>query len=444
MGNSEKPKHSQRQDMADLLKNVLEYLKVKKEVTKDNVAFRIVTVGSFGVFMLCSMLNGLTIYFGHPIICQDTVNKPLTEAHCWLHGSYDLRNDLIDDDQCFDEPPKNEVLGNKTTTEPKVRTRYYQWVVCVLVLSAILFRLPAWIWSMLERGLMANFYNSNKGLDVLREKEDDVKDFVEKEVNAFKRLQKRSKTKAYYLKFLFCQCLALLVVCLLFLGTDKFIGDNGNDDGRFLSYGSDVVKYHLRYSFSEEFAMKFFNYENKTKLREFKLKNPMCRTFPTRVACEFTSGGTGGEPSIENSYCILSQNIINEKIYLALWFWFVAMIAIMSAQLILEVCFLTSPLVDRILKLALPSSSGISNYLRQFLIGQVTGTSLTRNMVTYLQNLSFGDVFVLYQLGKNTHPDFFYEMLKKLSVNEKETETSETEPMLEENGVEMNSVVTSN
>merc|ERR1712141_204318 len=134
--------------------------------------------------------------------------------------------------------------------------------------------------------------------------------------------------------------------------------------------------------------------------------------------------------------------------YIILWFWFAAMFAIMTAQLIWEVFFLTLPLVDRILKLAMPSSSGISKYFRQFLIGQVTTgtTSLTRNMVTYLQNLSFGDVFVLYQLGKNAHPDFFYDMLKELSVNEQETETSETEPMLprEENGVEMNSVVTSN
>jgi len=278
---------------------------------------------------------------------------------------------------------------------------------------------------------MTNFYNSNKDLDVLREKEDDVKDFVEKEAKAFKRLQKRSKTKTYYLKFLFCQCLALLVLVLLFLSTDKFLG------GGFLSYGPEVVKYYIRYSFSEEFVSNFFEVED--------LINPMCYNFPTRVGCSLKLSGTGGGPNIENSYCILSQNIINEKIYLALWFWFVAMITIMSAQLIWEVCFLTLPLVDYILKLALPSSSGISKYLRQFLIGQVTGTRLTRNMVAYLQNLSFGDVFVMYQLGKNTHPDFFYEMLKKLSVNEKETETSETEPMLPkgENEVEMNSVVTS-
>merc|ERR1712029_17946 len=76
----EKSKHFQRQDMADLLKNVLEYLKVNKPVTKDNVAFRIVTVGSFGIFMLCSILNGLTSYFGDPIICKD--RDSLMEAEC--------------------------------------------------------------------------------------------------------------------------------------------------------------------------------------------------------------------------------------------------------------------------------------------------------------------------------------------------------------------------
>jgi len=398
--------------MADLLKNVLEYLKVNKPVTKDNVAFRIVTVGSFGVFMLCSILNGLTIQFGNPIVCDGSSNTPLIETHCWLHGSYDLRKNLTENKNCFD---------NDETSEPeKGRNLYYKWVVCVLVLSAILFRLPAWIWSMLEGRLMTNFYNSSKDLDVLREKEDDVKDVAEKEVKAFKRLQKRSKTKTYYSKFLFCQCLALIVLSLNFYGTNEFL------DQKFLTYGPDVVKYF---------------YQLKTG-KPLNPKNPMCNTFPTRVACDFKFTGSGGGDSNKNEYCILTQNIINEKIYVVLWFWFAAMFAIMIAQLIWEVCFLTSPLVDRILKLAMPSSSGISIYLRQFLIGQVTETRLTRNMVAYLQNLSLGDFFVLYQLGKNTHPDVFYEILRQLSVNEQE---AETEPMLpmEKNGVEMNSVVTS-
>merc|ERR1712049_99228 len=158
---------------------------------------------------------------------------------------------------------------------------------------------------------------------------------------------------------------------------------------------------------------------------------------PTRVACQFNHTGSGGRLESINSYCLLSQYIINEKIYLALWFWFVAMFAIMIFQLIWEVCYLTLPLVD----LILPSSSGIcSKYLRQFLIGQLTGTRfLTRNMIDYLQNRSFGDVFILYQLGKNTHPNFFYEMLEELAVNERKQE-AEKEPMLPNDGLEMNPV----
>merc|ERR1712029_313053 len=432
----EKSKHFQRQDMADLLKNVLQYLKVKKEITKDNVAFRIVTVGSFGIFMLCSIINGVTIYAGHPIICDEkaAIGTELIEAQCWLHGSYDLGIRLkeeLEHENCYRKNRPVKLTDDPKTKEPKVGTKYYQWVVCALVLSAIICRLPAWIWSMLEGRLMANFYNSNKDLDVLRGKEDDLNHLVKKEAKVFKRLKKgRWTTNTYYLKFFACQCLALLVVYQTFHRTDQFL------DGKFWSYGIDTYEYYNR---------------NESDMKSSDLPNPMCNTFPTIVACKFKYTGTGGGFIDYNSYCILSQNIINDKIYLALWFWLWLVWVIMIAQLIWEGCFLTVSFVDCILKLALPSSFGISKYFRQFLIGQVTtgATSLTRNMVTYLQNLSFGDVFVLYQLGKNTHPDFLYEMLIKLSANEHETETDETEPMLggnqrEENGMEMNSVVTSN
>merc|ERR1712047_124681 len=406
----EKSNHSKRQDMAAaILDDVLKYLKINKEITKDNFAFRIVTVGSFGIFMLCAILNGLTTYFGgKAIVChvqEKEEFQEIIEQYCYMHGSYDLTRQ--GNENCFK-------AGDPPVGTNDVRNMYYQWVVFALVMSVILFRLPAWIWSMLEGGVMASFYNSNKSLDVLREDEDTLRHLAEKEAGVFRKLQGKWTTKTYYLKFLVCQCLALLVLILNFYGTNQFL------DKKFALYGYNVVEYHMEPG---------------------QLVDPMCNTFPTRVSCNFIYTDTGGTSANENGYCLLTQNIINEKIYLALWFWFVAMFAIMISQLIWEVCFLTLPLVDLIMELILPSSSGIcSKYLQQFLIGQLTGTRfLTRNMIDYLQNRSFGDVFILYQLGKNTHPNFFYEMLEELAVNEHKQE-AEKEPMLPNDGLEMNPV----
>merc|ERR1712141_594566 len=378
MGNSKLSNHSKRQDMAAaLLEDVLKYLKLNKEITKDNFAFRIVTVGSFGIFMLCSILSGLTTYFGEKAIVCHVPGKEefqeIMEQYCYMHGSYDLTR--RENENCFEAGDKAISSNGDDDNETDIRTMYYQWVVFALVMSAILFRLPA---------------------------------------RVCRKLQGKWTTKTYYLKFLVCQCLALLVLYLNFYGTDQFL------DKKFITYGIKVVEYHRN---------------NTGKL------NPMCNTFPTRVSCQFDPTGTGGSTESKNGYCLLTQNIINEKIYLALWFWFVAMFAIMISQLIWEVCFLTLPLVDLILELILPSSSGIcSKYLRQFLIGQLTGTRfLTRNMIDYLQNRSFGDVFILYQLGKNTHPNFFYEMLEELAVNERKQE-AEKERMLPNDGLEMNPV----
>merc|ERR1712062_579335 len=183
-----------------------------------------------------------------------------------MHGSYDLTR--RENENCFEAGDKAISSNGDDDNETDVRTMYYQWVVFALVMSAILFRLPAWIWSMLEGGVMASFYNSNKSLDVLREDEDTLRHLAEKEARVCRKLQVKWTTK------------------------------------KFITYGIKVVEYHRN---------------NTGKL------NPMCNTFPTRVSCQFDPTGTGGSTESKNGYCLLTQNIINEKIYLALWFWFVAM-----------------------------------------------------------------------------------------------------------------------
>ena len=49
----------------------------------------------------------------------------------------------------------------------------------------------------------------------------------------------------------------------------------------------------------------------------------MCRAFPTEVSCDFPSVGAAGGSQTTNGLCILTQNNINEKLYLVFWFWFV-------------------------------------------------------------------------------------------------------------------------
>ena len=163
---------------------------------------------------------------------------------------------------------------------------------------------------------------------------------------------------------------------LTFYLTDSFL------DGSFKTYGYDVLKYYL------ELAM------DPTKER----KNPMCILFPTKVGCPIEIGGTGGNTNVGNFYCILSQNIINEKIYLVLWFWFYALIGLLAFQVVLEIIILVSP------------------FARQLLI-----TSLDKELFltpanqNYLSTCTIGDWFVLYQISKNNHQEYFFEFLGKLS-----------------------------
>ena len=65
----------------------------------------------------------------------------------------------------------------------------------------------------------------------------------------------------------------------------------------------------------------------------------MCAVFPTEVSCNIPNVGAAGDAQSHNGLCVLTQvivitpqlvlilcihlkNIINEKIYLVLWFWY--------------------------------------------------------------------------------------------------------------------------
>lgn len=101
--------------------------------------------------------------------------------------------------------------------------------------------------------------------------------------------------------FSFSSILLLQVSNIFFV--DMFLG------GAFLTYGTDVISFSNR------------NQENRS--------DPMVAIFPRITKCTFHKFGPSGGIQKHDALCVLALNILNEKIYIFLWFWFI-ILAILS------------------------------------------------------------------------------------------------------------------
>ena len=73
-------------------------------------------------------------------------------------------------------------------------------------------------------------------------------------------------------------------------------------DGAFLTFGIEVLS--------------FIQSDQEDRI------DPMIFIFPRMTKCIFYKFGTSGEIERHDAVCILPLNVVNEKIYIFLWFWF--------------------------------------------------------------------------------------------------------------------------
>jgi hypothetical protein len=260
-------------------------------------------------------------------------------------------------------------------------TSYYQWVSFVLLIQAGSFILPHKIWKFLEGGLISSFGKDARAAVMLPDDskydEDGVvmEAVVEKYVLYFKSILHHNNR--YFATFFLCEMANVALLFLNFYATDVFL--NGN----FLYYGWNVARF-MQMPFEE---------------RLLNL-NPFCQAFPTEVSCTVPNVGAGGGTQDSNGLCILSQNIINEKLYLLIWFWMVILIFISVPWVIFRVCTLCF------------------NYFRFVLVmsrtGLASGKELRKSVQFVLSKCFLGDWFVLAQIGKNVNTYFYRSFLKEL------------------------------
>ena len=139
-------------------------------------------------------------------------------------------------------------------------------------------------------------------------------------------------------------------------------------DGAFLTFGLEVI------AFAEQ--------DQEDRL------DPLIYVFPRMTKCTFHKFGTSGEVEKHDALCLLPLNIVNEKVYIFLWFWFI-LLSVLSILVILY----------RIIIVISPKMRAYLLYIRFRLIRrEVINTIVKKSYV--------GDWFLFYMLGKLSRLSF--------------------------------------
>lgn len=122
----------------------------------------------------------------------------------------------------------------------------------------------------------------------------------------------------------------------------------------------------------------------------------MVKLFPRLTKCTFYKYGPSGTIETRDALCVLAQNILNEKVYIFLWFWFICL-AVVTAV------FLLGRLVT------LMSRSCKEKIL------QAKGRSIEYDKVDrVLDEARLGDFFFLDTMGTNLNTVMFGSIINGL------------------------------
>eukprot|EP00096_Caligus_rogercresseyi_P016570 TRINITY_DN927_c0_g1_i1.p1 TRINITY_DN927_c0_g1~~TRINITY_DN927_c0_g1_i1.p1 ORF type:complete len:362 (+),score=85.23 TRINITY_DN927_c0_g1_i1:246-1331(+) len=328
----------------------------------DNNVFRLHYKATVILLIICSLLVTCRQYIGDPIDCiVEEIPPNVMDTYCWIHSTFSI----VDNDRSVsgrDIPHRGIGPENE---EPQQFHKYYQWVCFTLFFQAILFYLPRYLWKIWEGGKMSVLVQE---MNVPILDNDTKKDRIRLLVDYFS--VNRFNHQFYTLKFFFCEFLNFANVISQIFFTDFFLG------GQFTTYGSDVL------------AM--------TELEPEQRSDPLSRVFPKMTKCTFHKFGPSGTIERFDGLCVLPLNIINEKIYVFLWFWFILVSVVTGMQV-----------VYRILTIVVPQ-------LRIILL-RARARLASREKIQHVGDFfCLGDWFVLYQLGKNIDPLIYKEFIDKL------------------------------
>ncbi|GAB6026226.1 hypothetical protein CHUAL_012433 [Chamberlinius hualienensis] len=304
-------------------------------------------------------------YIGDPIDCMSSGNqipKDVLDQFCWISSTFSIPT-------AFNKQVGRDVpypgIDKHRPNEQRVYHQYYQWVCFVLFLQAMMFYIPHYLWKIWEGGRLKALIFDLKcpivSADSRKEKRELLADYFVANLH---------NHNLYFIKFYITEILNLINVIGQIYFTDKFLG------GEFTTFGTKVLQF--------------------TETDQESRIDPMVRIFPRITKCIFHAFGPSGDVQKHDALCILPINIINEKIYIFLWFWLIILSVITALSFIYRLLIVIFP------------------HTRFFLL-KMHGKILPSSEIEVITHKSqIGDWFILYQMSKNMEYSIYTEFLSTL------------------------------
>jgi hypothetical protein len=230
----------------------------------------------------------------------------ILDEFCWLQSTFTLPGALMKEVGL--EVPHPGIDKYKPGDQKTYHT-YYQWVAFVLLFQAICFYVPHYLWKIVEGGRAQSLVNK-----LVDSKDGDQKGRIESLIEHYNK--EKGHLTGYVTSYIICDIFNFINVILQIVFTNTFLG------GEFSSYGLDVLKF--------------------VNMNQGDRVDPMVKVFPKLAKCTFHYFGPTGDIMRDDIICILPLNIVNEKIYVFMWFWFVILAALTGLHVLYWVPTLAS------------------------------------------------------------------------------------------------------
>ncbi|KAK9498874.1 hypothetical protein O3M35_003429 [Rhynocoris fuscipes] len=304
----------------------------RTDVYIDNIVFRLHYRITFWFLIVCVLIVGSREYMKEHISCiAENYLKNVINTYCFF----------------------------ATTFTVIKYHNYYQWVPFVLFFQAILFYLPHLTWKYYEAGRMEKIVHYMKTSPLTAPEEDvKIKDL---------HIESESSRKK---KILWLES---------YLTLNRFLINR--------DWAKNLVFCELLNFLNLNFQIYLMN-----GINWYNSKDTLDMVFPKVTKCTFHKYGSTGTVQIHDTICVMGLNIINEKIYLVLWFWILALY--ISTLL---------GLIWRVLTLCLHSELSPGPALKK------------QDVLVLSKNLCFSDWLFLYYLGKNMDGNMFRNIVGHIS-----------------------------